>query len=272
MHQGLAPARVAPWRPRAPKGDALEFRTMTAVEGVQPMRDPRTGRTKLVPYRHDFEDGAGPTMLAVGRGRNNLVLDGGSYTVNAEGMIEDMSRKRYRFKMNPGGMGTEATLGTFVKFGLAFFSVTFIVDLLTGASAADNGFLPASVSNRMKVIGRDLLLLLGGVMVWRKSKVWGLAMGGFAVGDATALLVTGLNLDTKIRNLFHRAPAAGRTVARVDPIAAGGFTVTYSDGSVATLPAGSTAPALGSSGTLYLPAGSMQANPSTMRQPGMVRR
>ena len=195
MHTGLE-ARVVPWRPPRTPRSVIDLRRMTAVEGEQLMGPWRAKGAGEVLYRHEFAPGTGPMMQRdLGRSTNNMVLHGGSYRINDEGMIEDMAHRRHhhRYTSNP----EHGEIAFLVLVGLALFVAVVVTDLVKGA-------LPARWNARYKSIGVDAALIGAGIWLYKKSHIWGIALAGAGVVDAAGMLYTGMGLDQKINTLFHR--------------------------------------------------------------------
>jgi hypothetical protein len=184
----------------------------------------------------------------LGRSKNNMVLSGGSYRITDEGMIEDMARRRHHHRMHRY-MNPESSIAMVVMVGLVVFVGIAVTDLIRSA-------LPAQWSNRAKSIGLDIALIATGLLVFKKSHVWGLGLAAAGVASASTMAYKASGLDAKIQNIFHHAPA--RTITASSQNADGSWSVTYSDNTTAQLPVGSTAShTVGSSG--MLPAARMQA-------------
>jgi hypothetical protein len=269
MHAGLA-CKPRAMKPPRVVGPLVALRRMTGVQGEQAMGPWRAKGAGDVLYDHQFEDGAGPTLYAdLGRKRNNLVVAGGSYRINSEGMIEDhMSRRRRHHARNP-----ESTLMFLFLVGMALGVTGILNDII-------QSLLPARWSQNKKFgaqLAVDALLVVGGVALHRKSMVWAIGLGGIGFVDALHATYDRLGLRDKVMALIHGTGAQGgtppaRTYASVDPLPGGGWHVTYSDGTpAADLPA-STLPAPvvgGSAGIRGLGDGRQRAPGVWNRPPGI---
>lgn len=204
MHKGIdgriTRVRVPP-TPRA----VADLRYVTAIEGVQAMGPDRVQGAGDILYRHEFKPGTEPMLQRdLGRSRNNMVLSGGSYRINNEGMIEDMARRHHhrfmRRHYNP-----ESHLTFLVLVGLALGATLIVMDVI-------NRMLPQNWSDNKKTlasIGLDAVAIVGGAMLYKKSPTWGIALVGAGVSEAASTAWVRTGLAAKVDALMHRAPSSG---------------------------------------------------------------